>query len=197
MRLHSINFILLVICQFNCGATVPLIESTPQVETDGLSILKPSEVSIVRTGFKFRVLSAHTSFVEIDESYSSKPTTLVGALSVNQLSFLNDLNAHCMSPAREVVVEKVECFYSEMNDTKYSIPTFRIKWILFIQATKEHITLEAFSFGLKYNGWIFSSEKRKALKIKGAAAAYQAATYKLAMQLNEKLKQANDPIGQP
>ncbi|MGH7997323.1 MAG: hypothetical protein ACREFX_13335 [Opitutaceae bacterium] len=167
---------------------VLVIEPTPQVEADGLALLKPAEAVVLAAGLKFKLASDHPVVEAFDQRDPDRDKPLEAILKVDQVGFVQAINVRAVPGSPEVHVEKIESYFWESREENGDVyPCFRVRWTVTGPFPGESKTLGAFSFGLKYSELTRSSEKRDALRARGAAAAYQAATYKLAVALQKLL----------
>jgi hypothetical protein len=168
------------------AGAVPVIEPGQQVEADGLSLLKPAESAAVRAGWNYRLSFDHVVVEAFDQRDPDRNKPLSMILTVDQKGFLRALNGHSLPSSAEVGVETVECYFWESREGNGDVsPCFRIQWTLRGPFPRGEMTLEAFSFGPKYSDWTIGSGERRELWLRGAAAAYQATTDKLAVALQK------------
>jgi hypothetical protein len=108
-------------------------------------------------------------------------------LVVDQRAFVRVLNERGSSVSPKFSIEKIECYFLEMRDFGYITPSFRIVWTV-RDGSGAPRALEASSFGIRYDGRVWNNDDVKPQWIRGAAAAYQAATYKLAIALQRLIE---------
>jgi hypothetical protein len=186
----SAMFALAVACSSIPGVP-PLTESEPQVKADGLALLKPAEAVAGGRPFGFRLLLDHSNFAAYDHRNPGQIRPLGSILQVDQEGFIRAIDSAPGSPVIKLV--KVECEFMESREENGDVyPCFRVRWIVGGPFGGRTRILEAFSFGLKYSDWALGAENRQELLVRGAAPAYQADTYKLAIALQKILVKGSD-----
>lgn len=191
MRLLVVSSGLLAFMPLFGESEIPSIAPTSQIADESLLLLKPAEAASVHAGWRLRVSLDYTVFSASDDRNPDKAKPLATILKVDQAGFARTINDHSLPSSPQLPLEKIECsFWESREENGDSVPYFRIKWTFRRLNSGQPETLEAFSPGVKYSEWTVGLEKRKALLARGAAAAYQAATYKLAIALQKSLADA-------
>lgn len=165
-----------------------MIAPTPKVEADGFSLLKPAEAASVKAGFGFTLSCDHAVLEAFDQRNPDKTKALDAILLVDQKAFAVAINGRSPQSSPVITVEKIECYFWEMRDLGYVTPIFRVKWTVRYATDQASTSVEASSFGIRYNGRVWDNAEVRPLWIRGASSGYQAATYKLAIALQKLLE---------
>lgn len=169
--------------------SVPLIAPSAETEEDGMSLLSKSEKKVLREGTAYNLLQADLTFASFDVRNPEQPKPLDHLLTVDQKGFVNTIKLGPRATTAVARLLRIECYYWEMRDFGYVTPIFKVKW--FVQSSGENMEIEAFSFGIKYSEKVWNTDQLRPQWVKGAAAAYQAATYKAFLSLGKILNSKN------
>lgn len=97
MRLVGIrSVVLLTMLAASTKGAVPVIEPTPRVETDGLSLLKPAEATALGAGLKFKLAYDHAVVEGFDQRNPNRDKPLDSILKVDQIGFVRAINVRTL-----------------------------------------------------------------------------------------------------
>jgi hypothetical protein len=170
-------------------AAVPVISPNLHAESDALGHLTDLERIAVANGFNYQLSCEDTLTEALDVRDPDNPKNLDGFLIVDQLAFLRTLPTRRSIAIQQLRVERVECEYMEVNEWFRFRTFFHVRWTVHLSGEKEPRVIEAFSYGTEKQQGLFDSRDPKDLWLKGAAGAYQAVTYKLAVALQKLLEE--------